>query len=217
MDDNNPVTKWIELARAGSDEAVGELWRHYFAKLTRLARNRMALLSRGVYDEEDAALSAMHSFFRGARDGRFPQLNDRDNLWRLLVVITSRKVSGRRQIEGAQKRGGSANEDSTPIVTYSQPDMLEVIGREPTPDFVAEMFDDLQARLQLLPDQTLRRIALLTMDGLTQTEIATALNCTVRTIRRKQDAIRAVWEDSDPGLGETPDVRSEAEIHIKSP
>ena len=36
--------------------------------------------------------NAFHSFFRGVAAGRFPQLDDRDNLWRLLVVITARKA-----------------------------------------------------------------------------------------------------------------------------
>jgi ECF sigma factor len=36
-------------------------------------------------DEEDVVQNAFHSFFQGLARGRFPQLNDRDNLWRLLV------------------------------------------------------------------------------------------------------------------------------------
>ena len=43
-------------------------------------------------DEEDIVQNAFHSFFQGVANGRFlSQLDDRDNLWRLLVVITARK------------------------------------------------------------------------------------------------------------------------------
>jgi DNA-directed RNA polymerase specialized sigma24 family protein len=211
MDELNPVTKWIERARTGDDEAVGELWQLYFARLTRLARGRMALMSRGVYDEEDAALSAMHSFFRGVKAERFPQLKDRHNMWRLLAVITARKVNRQRQVNGAAKRGGT--EGSGSVTVGGSSEILDVIDHEPTPDFVAEMLDDLQARINLLPDDTLRRIALLTMDGLTQVEIAKSMNCTVRTIHRKLEAIRAVWEDADPELAQ-PDVRFAEEISM---
>lgn len=204
MDESSPVTQWIERARMGDQAAMEELWRHYFARLARLARSRMALMSRGVYDEEDAALSAMHSFFRGMREDRFPQLNDRQNLWRLLVVIASRKVSRRREQQGTLKRGG----DGQPAASLDPAQIANLIDHEPTPDFVAEMMDDLQARLDLLPDQTLRRIALLTMDGLSQAEIAETMRCTVRTIRRRQEAIRAVWEDADPDLSNPASVRS---------
>ena len=44
-------------------------------------------------DEEDAALSAFVSFCTAAGEGRFPDLPDREELWRLLVVITAQ---GRR-------------------------------------------------------------------------------------------------------------------------
>lgn len=189
MHDPEPVTHWLSRARAGDEEALRKLWRHYFQRLARLARGRMAVLSRSVYDEEDAALSAMHSFFRGMKEDRFPQLDGRHNLWRLLVVIVSRKISRRRQMATAGKRGGDATTDAG---------LLDALDREPTPDFVAEMLDDLQQRLASLPDHGLRRIALFTLDGLTQAEIAQAMNCTVRTIHRKLDTIRAVWEDAPP-------------------
>ena len=75
-----------------------------------LARTRLraARLKDAGGDEEDAALSAFESLYAGLANGKFPQLNDRDDLWRLLVVITSRKVllQARRQLR--QKRGGGA-------------------------------------------------------------------------------------------------------------
>ena len=71
-------------------------------------------MPRVAADEEDVALSAFDSFCRGAQRGRFPQLDDRDNLWRLLVVITSRKAVDLAQHEGPPEvrrrraRGGLA-------------------------------------------------------------------------------------------------------------
>src|SRR5262249_36398416 len=61
---------------------------------------------RRAADEEDVALSALASFCRGAEQGRFPRLEDRDDLWALLVVIAARKAVDLRQREGRQKRGG---------------------------------------------------------------------------------------------------------------
>jgi hypothetical protein len=45
-----------------------------------------------VAEEEDAALNAFYSFVRGATSGRDPYLDHREDLWRLLVVITKRKA-----------------------------------------------------------------------------------------------------------------------------
>ena len=51
-------------------------------------------------------MSAFNSFCAGAARGKFPQLADRDDLWRLLVVITARKAMAQANREGRQKRGG---------------------------------------------------------------------------------------------------------------
>ena len=57
-------------------------------------------------DEEDAALSAFDSLCAGLARGRFPQLADRDDLWRLMVVTTTRKVRAQARRRLWRKRGG---------------------------------------------------------------------------------------------------------------
>ncbi len=52
------------------------------------------------------ALSAFHSFCDRAGRGQFPQLADRDDLWRLLATITTRKVIDTVRHQTRQKRGG---------------------------------------------------------------------------------------------------------------
>ena len=86
---NGSVSHWIVQLKAGNQAAAQELWEDYFQRLVRLARRRLRGRSRRAADEEDVALSAFDSFCRGAEQGRFPRLTDRDNLWRLLVVITA--------------------------------------------------------------------------------------------------------------------------------
>src|SRR5262249_9759250 len=89
------ITARVGGPKAGDPDAAEALWRRYFARLVGLARARLAATRRlgADADEEDAALSAFNSFCDGAARGRFPILGDRDDLWRLLVVLTSRKVS----------------------------------------------------------------------------------------------------------------------------
>jgi hypothetical protein len=57
-----------------------------------LAGQKLSSKLRRSYDEEDAALSAFHSLCRVISERRQADLGDRDNLWRLLVTITERKV-----------------------------------------------------------------------------------------------------------------------------
>ena len=100
------VSGWLNAAKAGSEPAAQKLWERYFEQLVRLARKKLGDLPRRSVDEEDVALSAFDSFYQGIRQGRFPRIDDRDNLWRLLVVITARKASDYRKSAGRQKRGG---------------------------------------------------------------------------------------------------------------
>jgi hypothetical protein len=92
MSEDGSISGWINQLKAGDDAAVQKLWQAYFQRLVALARAKLRGVPRRAEDEEDAALSAFDSFCRGAEQGRFPQLNNRDDLWRLLVLITSRKA-----------------------------------------------------------------------------------------------------------------------------
>src|SRR5262245_14385853 len=100
------ITHWIGRLRAGDQAAAQPLWERYFRQLVALAPKRPEGTPRRAADEEDAALSAFHSVCRGIERLRFPQLVDRGDLWRLLVVITARKALALVRRETRQKRGG---------------------------------------------------------------------------------------------------------------
>src|SRR5262245_5580941 len=91
------VTVWLGDLKRGGDAASQLLWERYCRRLVGLARTQLRGAPRGVADEEDAALDAFNSFLAGVARGRFPQLHDRDDLWRLLVVLTIRKAAGQRR------------------------------------------------------------------------------------------------------------------------
>src|SRR5436853_6862797 len=105
-DDQGSVTRWLGGVRDGGETAARELWGRYFETLVRLARARLRSSPRGAEDEEDVALSAFDSFLAGAARGRFPRLHDRHDLWRVLVMITTRKAADQVQRHRRQKRGG---------------------------------------------------------------------------------------------------------------
>lgn len=55
-------------------------------------------------DAEDVALSAFASFVRAVDAGRLPALNDRNNLWAILLTLTSRKAIKLVKHRSAKKR-----------------------------------------------------------------------------------------------------------------
>src|SRR5271165_4119963 len=106
--DEGSVTGWLGNLKEGDQAAAQPLWERYFSRLVVVARGKLRKLRRTTADEdeEDAAISAFNSFCAGAAQGKFPQLADRDDLWKLLVVITARKAMAQASRQGRQKRGG---------------------------------------------------------------------------------------------------------------
>jgi DNA-directed RNA polymerase specialized sigma24 family protein len=196
------VTQWIGQLKAGDQAAAQKLWEGYFQRLVGLARKKLQGTPKRMADEEDVALSAFDSFCRGAAHGRFPQLQDRQDLWQLLFVITARKAFDLKEHEGCLKRGGGAvlGESALARVIPAQdgPALNHVIGREPTPEFAAQVAEECRRLLAGLGDDQLRLIALWKMEGHTTEEIAAKLGCVPRTVERKLQVIRSLWS-REPG------------------
>lgn len=192
MTSHPSVSVWIRELQAGNQAAAQRLWEHYFHRLVHLAQRRLPNRLRRHADEEDVALSAFNSFCRGAELGRYPQLADREDLWRLLVTITAHKAIHAVRDEQRLKRGGpnraTAEADNVAFV------LDEVIGREPSPEFSLQVAEELDQLLALLKDPTLQSVAVWKMEGYTSEEISQKLNCAVRTVERKLRVIRQVWE-----------------------
>ena len=202
MESDGSVSQWIAELKAGDEAAAERLWKRYFAQLMALCHKRLGDHPRRAADEEDVALSAFASFLQGAQQGRFPRLQDRDGLWRLLVVIAARKVVDQRQRDSRQKRGGGkVAGESAWMDPGSAPGGIgieQVIGPEPTPEFAASVLEQYQRLLDRLADPTLRSIATAKMEGYTNGEIADQIGCVRRTVERKLRVIRKLWSGEKP-------------------
>jgi hypothetical protein len=125
MSSPGSITAWIDQLRAGDRAAAQPLWEGYFRRLVGLAsRNLRCRLPTAMAGAEDVALSAFDSFCRGAEQGRLPLLGDRDDLWRLLFVITDRKAIDLIKHEKGIGRGGapiSPAESRRPITPHKSP------------------------------------------------------------------------------------------------
>jgi DNA-directed RNA polymerase specialized sigma24 family protein len=195
------ITHWLDQVKQGDSLAAQQLWQQYFHRLVRLARKKLKDAPRRVADEEDVVLSAFDSFCRGAEQGRFPQLDDRDDLWQVLVMITARKATNQRKHDRRQKRGGGLVRGESVFVTgQSDPDWAgidQVVGAEPTPEFASQVGEECQELLDRLNDSTLQNVALWKLEGCTNDEIAGRLECKIRTVERKLQLIRQLWSHVD--------------------
>ena len=192
MDSQSSVTHWLHRL-GNSDESIAQeqLFHRYFQQLVGLASQKLRRQSSLAGDGEDVALSAMDSFFQRARRGDFPDLTSRIDLWALLVTITTRKAINEvhRQNSAKRRRASTTQRLSGDRLAWLAAD-------EPTPDLVAELAEECNQRLESLPDESLRQVAQLKLEGFTNTEIAQQLNIAERTVGRKLFCIRREWSDS---------------------
>ncbi len=197
MSSTGSITHWLGLLKVGDQVAAQKLWESYFQKLVHLARKKLRDTPRRAADEEDVALGAFDSFCRGAERGRFPQLHDRDDLWQLLVVLTTRKALNLRRYEGRQKRAARSVLDeaalSGTLDGSAERALEQVPSPEPSPEFATQVAENCRYLLDCLADPGLQALALLRMEGHTNQETAAKLGLAQRAVERKLRLIRNIW------------------------
>ena len=195
MDAQGSITVWISRLKAGESAAVHPLWEAYFARLVQQARRKLAGRVSAAADEEDVALSAFDSFCRRAREGRFPELDDRDDLWKLLIAITARKSLNVIRHERQQKRGGGRVVSASSLAAEKDADAFaDLLGREPTPALAAQVAEECGRLLDGLQDAELRAVAVAKMEGRTNAEIKEQTGWSIAKVERKLQLIRRKWE-----------------------
>jgi len=176
------ITRLIRAVQDGSDSAVRPLLEAYFNRLVQLAGARLQNLPGLRGYDEDLALRSFHSVYQRLRDpARRLDLAGRNDLWRLLATRT---VSRAIDLIRSHRPGEVPGDD----------DLAYLLNREPTPEEAAEVADECRRLLDLLPEPELRQIALLKVEGFTNEEIASRLDCVPRTIERKVSRIRVLWK-----------------------
>ncbi|MGB7346328.1 MAG: ECF-type sigma factor [Pirellulaceae bacterium] len=189
MSDDTNVSHWIDLIKHGDSVAANRIWQHYFDRLVRSVRQKLNGQSRSVSDEEDIALSVFDSFYCAVQKGRFPDLSDRDDLWRLLLRMSARKVVDKHRHDQRQRRGGGVKHQSLDRARDDQ-NIMEAIGEEPTPEMVLMMQESVELFFSHLGVGQLRDLAVAKLEGYSNAELALRFACSERTIERRLHLIR---------------------------
>ncbi len=198
MTNQGSVTVWLERLKGGDrGEAVNRLWAEYFGRLVSVARHHLRSRPRPAADEEDLALSAFDSFVRAAQAGRFPMLDDRNDLWQVLLMLTARKAADQVARETAKKAGGGRVSHLSALRPSGGGSSGEVAfpAPEPDPAEAVAMADGLARMLDVLGSPELRRVVVWRLEGYTNEEIAARLGRSTATAERKLRTVRAIFED----------------------
>jgi DNA-directed RNA polymerase specialized sigma24 family protein len=194
MSHSGSISVWIESAKAGCEVAAIRLWNRYRTMLLTLARKKLGVADKSVIDEEDIVVEAFYTFLRRCRQGRYPDLRDRDDLGRLLVAITIHRTKNRvRDIMRQKRVGGGPLNSSEPMVAYNFQAFDLLPNSDPSPDVLAALTDTFQKFLSLFVDGEVRSIVLYKLEGRSNLEIAAAIGRSVPTVERRLRLIRERW------------------------
>lgn len=192
----------VRRVRQGDEAAIETLWNDYYRRLVRVAAGRLPRSLRRTGDEEDVALSAFHSFVAGVKDDKFPDLRTPDNLWGLMITLTSRKVHAHVRRATRQKRGGGSVRGESVFLTPGGETVgggLAGVGNDAddhvAADVQAELAEAAESLMDKLDDDELRRIAWMRMDGYMVDEIAGELGKSKRAVERRLQLIRRRWTE----------------------
>lgn len=198
LDTNWSQQNKIEGLLNGDEQAIADVVEQSMNRLKKQISRRLPQGLRRHTDEEDVAQSVMNSFICGVRQGgRFKKLDDTNDLWQILGMLTKQKIAKHVRRYQAQKRG-SGNVRGESI--FSRPDQDSIA---PGLDGVVERFDgaleelvqteEVDNLLQALENDRLREIAVLKLEQFSHEEIADRLQISVRSVGRKLDVIRDLW------------------------
>jgi len=199
MDTNSSVTDWITQLRNGHSSACDKLWPFYLQRLTAMISQKLENSRTGVSDEEDVLIDTCEVCFRKIREGVYPNISSRDDLWRLLTKIATRKSID--QIRRSRKGVDRLRTEATQTV-HSSNNSFEVNHidsfptAEPTPAFAAMVADESRYRLSQLPEKMVH-VVKLRMQGFTLKEIAESTNVSLPTVQRYLSYVRKAWSQDD--------------------
>ncbi len=201
---NDPsVTQRLDEIKQNDEAAITALWEQYYPALSGFAEKRLAALGvqKRVFNGEDVAASALASFFKAVQRDRFTELNNSDDLFRLLKRITIRKVIDRKRHSQSLKAGGGKLRGESAFGTNADSvaafGIDAVQGETPTPEWIAMMEEECKNLFAALEDAELQTIACLRLEGYSNAEIASQRGYSIATVERRLKLIRAQWSKAD--------------------
>jgi len=203
MTSEEPVSEWIFALKKGDHEAINRLWNHYYTQIMHVALRKLRGSKRRVADEEDVASLALESFFDRAQKNEFPKLENRQDLWALLVTITERKAYNQMRDANRLKRGGGQVRGDSVFIKArdldASPGADSLPSDEMAPDLKAVVTENFEYLLRALNAQE-RAVAWGKFGGGTNKEISDDLGVSERTVERHLKKIREKWTELGKGV-----------------
>lgn len=195
------VTRWITEMRQGDPDAVRRLVERYFGKLRKLSQERIQRGTPILEDGEDIAIQVLTSVCKKVEQGKYPDLQNRDDLWYLMIFIAHRMVIDRRRSRKKHSLQTPGEEELSPkeqtlegALETIDNEMDSFIAEDSESDFqLLEIIDCWQEMIRQIKDPVAKEVAKLKLEGHSNREIAEILRIVPRTVERKSQIIEQRW------------------------
>ncbi len=195
-----------ELRDQSNQDAASDLYQRYFERLVAVLRSRINRRVQGMDGPESTSQYVLAEVLMGLKEGAYPQLNDREGLWALMIHIGGQRVKQEWRYATAAKRDvritgpmdlAGAEQSSSRVI--------DPITTTPPPELAIEVEDMVAHLTARLSDRKLHDILVWELQGLNSEDIQAALRaklgCEVsaRSVRRwralMREELRAIYPE----------------------
>lgn len=187
--------------RQGDPEAIRRLVERYFGKLRKLSQERIRRGKPIYEDGEDIAIQVLTSVCKKVEQGKYPDLQNRDDLWYLMIFIAHRMVIDRRRSRKKLSLQTPEEEELFPkdqtlegALETIDHDLDSFLAEDSESDLqLFEIIDCWQEMIRQIKDPVAKEVAKLKLEGHNNREIAELLGIVSRTVERKSELIEQRW------------------------
>ena len=194
VEDTGSVSNWLKELKIGDQNAVEAIWNRYYQRVVEFAIQKMKMNPDRAVDGEDIAQLTMHRFCLNATSGNYPDLDDRQQLWDLLVVYTLNRIRKHLRECNRTKRSGMHRV----VFEFKRSQVLQDLRSPEAPTIMADMVQSWLDRLDREdPSGQLKQIAIWSMEDISGTEIARIMKKRKSAILQQIRLIRLLWEECE--------------------
>lgn len=185
VEKDHSVTGNLRDLREGDESAATRLWKLLNRRLLQLSKAAVDRTQHATgYDEHDVAQSAFIALCTAVRSGRYQQVLDGRETWKILAVITFNKAKNRSARDNSLRRGGGHIKSANFEVELQQAASDELTAEEQL-----SVQEECERLLGMLRSDELQQV----VEGNTNEEVAERLGCSRRSVQRRLNLIREIW------------------------
>jgi DNA-directed RNA polymerase specialized sigma24 family protein len=200
---SGPITHAVERCKQQQDsEALHELERAlqpFLQEMIRLVRRRRKTALQARVDSQAIINAALHSFIKGVGSRQFPQLQNQEDVKRVLTTLVVRTLLNEVAWNHSQQRDVAREQRLDEDGMRGLPEKAS--SGDATRLLDPTFADWLEAFLAVVEGvhPKAENIVCLSLEGYANEEIAARLGLSTRWVQRTKQAMRAAWEKAQAG------------------